>query len=92
MMGAKVMKLVILAQTVRSNVNTFSFTLVYKDWGLKGDCAVLLNFEDYFDLTSSTLIKTTDELIEHMHQHLHKRLIREGLKNITKLCMVFDKN
>ena len=29
---------------------------------------------DYFDLTEMTLRKTSDELIENMHQFMHKRL------------------
>ena len=37
---------------------------------------LLDHLEDYFDVTSTTLIKTTDELVENMHQYLHKRLIK----------------
>ena len=37
---------------------------------------LLDHLEDYFDLTDVTLIKTSDELCENMHQFLHKRLIR----------------
>ena len=37
---------------------------------------LLDHLEDYFDLTDITLIKTTDELCEHMHQYLNKMLLR----------------
>ena len=37
---------------------------------------LLDHLEDYFDMTDMTLLKTSDQLIEHMHQHLHKRLIK----------------
>ena len=37
---------------------------------------ILDHLEDYFDETNMTLIKTTDELVENMHQYLHKRLMR----------------
>ena len=46
---------------------------------------LLDHLEDYFDLTDVTLIKTTDELCEHTHQFLNKRLMRSFylVKDIT---------
>jgi hypothetical protein len=37
---------------------------------------LLHHLEDYFDLTDTTLIKTTDELCENMHQFLNRMLLR----------------
>ena len=37
---------------------------------------LLDHIEDYFDETNVTLIKSTDELCENMHQFLNKRLMR----------------
>jgi hypothetical protein len=39
---------------------------------------ILHHLEDYFDETNMTLIKATDELVENMHQYLHKRLMRSN--------------
>ena len=43
---------------------------------------------DYFHETGLTLLKTTDQLIENMHQYLHKRLIKslyyvKDIENVT---------
>ena len=38
------------------------------------------HLEDYFDHTKLSLVKTADELIENMHQFVHKRLLRSGYK------------
>ena len=35
---------------------------------------------DYFDHTNLSLVKTSDELIENMHQYVHKRMLRSGYK------------
>ena len=37
---------------------------------------LLDHLEDYFDLSNITLIKTTDELCENMHQFLNRRLMK----------------
>lgn len=37
---------------------------------------LLDHLEDYFDVSEVTLLKTSDELCEHMHSYLHKRLIK----------------
>ena len=35
---------------------------------------IFYNIEDYYDQTQLRLVKTTDELIESMHQYVHKRV------------------
>jgi hypothetical protein len=37
---------------------------------------ILHHLEDYFDETELTLLKTTDELVESMHQHVFKRMMK----------------
>ena len=39
---------------------------------------LLHHLEDYFDLSNTTLVKTTDELCENMHQFLNKRLMKSS--------------
>ena len=36
------------------------------------------HLKDYFDGTKLSLVKTSDELIESMHQFVHRRLVRSG--------------
>ena len=44
---------------------------------------ILTHLEDYFDETELTLLKTTDELVESMHQHVFKRMMKGyNVKNI----------
>ena len=35
---------------------------------------------DYFDESEMTLKKVTDELVENMHQFVHKRMMQSGYK------------
>ena len=46
---------------------------------------LLDHLEDYFNQTEVTLLKTMDELCEHMHQLLHKQQIRSfyAVKDIS---------
>ena len=37
---------------------------------------ILDHLEDYFKETQNTLKQTSDEIIDHMHSYLHKRLVR----------------
>ena len=38
------------------------------------------HLEQYYDHTKLSLVKTSDELIESMHQYVHKRMLRGGYK------------
>ena len=37
---------------------------------------ILTHLKDYFDKTELTLLKTNDELVESMHQHVFKRMMK----------------
>ena len=43
------------------------------------------HLEQYYDHTKLSLVKTSDELIESMHQYVHKRMLRGGYK-VKDVC------